>query len=56
MKDPKIISEVLGSKYIFYKNNETQAPQSLNILTAQLLQHNIIALDDIFIWVIKTFL
>lgn len=51
MNDPKIICEVLGSKYIFYRNNNEIVPRSLYILTAQLLQHNIISLDDIYIWV-----
>ncbi|KAL3266220.1 hypothetical protein HHI36_010402 [Cryptolaemus montrouzieri] len=50
MKDPKIISEVLGSKYIFLRNGESGIPKSLHILTAQLLQNNIISLDDIYPW------
>ncbi|KAI4462732.1 tho2 protein [Holotrichia oblita] len=50
MNDPKIICEVLGSKYIFYRNNNEVVPRSLYILTAQLLQHGIISLDDIYIW------
>ncbi|KAK9712875.1 Transcription- and export-related complex subunit [Popillia japonica] len=50
MNDPKIICEVLGSKYIFYRNNNEVVPRSLYILTAQLLQHSIISLDDIYIW------
>lgn len=51
MKDPKIVSEVLASKFTFLKNSESNVPRSLYILTAQLLQHNIIVLDDIYIWV-----
>lgn len=51
MSDPKIICEVLGSKYIFCRNNNETVPQSLYVLTAQLLQHKIISLDDIYIWV-----
>ncbi|XP_022903408.2 THO complex subunit 2 [Onthophagus taurus] len=50
MNDPKIICEVLGSKYIFYRNTNEKVPKSLCVLTAQLLQHNIINLDDIYIW------
>jgi len=50
MNDPKIICEVLGSKYIFYRNN-VNAPRSLYILTAQLLQNSIISLEDIYVWV-----
>lgn len=50
MNDAKTISEVLGSKFTLNKNNET-IPRSLYILTAHLLQHQIITLDDIYIWV-----
>ncbi|XP_044748967.1 THO complex subunit 2 isoform X1 [Coccinella septempunctata] len=50
MSDPKIISEVLGSKYSFLRNTENGAPKSLHILTAQLLQNSIISLDDIYPW------
>lgn len=51
MNDPKIISEVLGSKYSFLRNSENGSPKSLYLLTAQLLQHSIISLDDIYPWV-----
>jgi THO complex subunit 2 len=51
MKDPKIVSEVLASKFTFLRNSETSVPRSLYILTAQLLQHSIISLDDIYLWV-----
>lgn len=51
MKDPKIICEVLGSKYTFLKSNETIVPKSLYTLTAQLLQNKIISLEDIYVWV-----
>lgn len=50
MNDPKTICEVLGSKYTFLRNSEEPVPKSLYIVTAQLLQHNIIALDDIYVW------
>lgn len=51
MKDPKILCEVLGSKYMFLRNNEKPVPKSLYTVTAQLIQHEIICLDDIYIWV-----
>ncbi|KAF5285042.1 hypothetical protein FQR65_LT02355 [Abscondita terminalis] len=51
MNDKKIIAEVLGSKYIFQKNSsDTVMPKSLFTLTAQLLQHGLISLDDIYVW------
>ncbi|CAH1159617.1 unnamed protein product [Phaedon cochleariae] len=50
MNDPRIISEVLSTKFGFLKNNEQEVPQSLYVLTAQLLQHKIIKLDDIYHW------
>lgn len=52
MNDPKIICEVLGSKYSFYQSNiDNETPKSLYIVTALLLQHDIIKLDDIYCWV-----
>lgn len=52
MCDPKILCEVLGFKYCFYQNNaEETTPKSLYLVTALMLQHNIIALDDIYSWV-----
>jgi hypothetical protein len=52
MCDPKILCEVLGFKYCFYQNNaEESTPKSLYLVTALMLQHNIIALDDIYSWV-----
>lgn len=52
MNDPKIICEVLGSKYKFYQCNlEIVTPKSLYTVTALLLQHGIIALEDIYSWV-----
>ncbi|CAH0560689.1 unnamed protein product [Brassicogethes aeneus] len=50
MNDPKIISEVLSTKFSFLKSNELAIPQSLYILTAQLLQHKLISIDDIYCW------
>lgn len=50
MNDPKTICEVLGSKYTFLRNSEEIVPKSLYIVTAQLLQHGIIKLDDIYVW------
>lgn len=50
MNDPKTICEVLGSKYTFLRNSEEPIPKSLYVVTAQLLQHNIISLDDIYVW------
>jgi THO complex subunit 2 len=48
MPDSNIISEVLGYKYRNYC--EEQTPSSLYKVTAILLQHNIIKLDDIYSW------
>ncbi|XP_049826219.1 THO complex subunit 2 isoform X2 [Aethina tumida] len=50
MNDSKIISEVLSTKFTFLKNNELTIPQSLYVLTAQLLQHKLISLDEIYTW------
>lgn len=52
MNDPKIISEVLSTKFAFLKKNGTDLPQSLFILVAHLLQHKLISLDHIYFWVI----
>lgn len=52
MNDPKIICEVLGSKYKFYQSNlDIVTPKSLYTVTALLLQHGIISLEDIYSWV-----
>lgn len=51
MNDAKIICEVLGSKYTFQRNSNETVPLSLYVLTAQLLQHKIINLDDVYSWV-----
>ncbi|CAH1103884.1 unnamed protein product [Psylliodes chrysocephalus] len=52
MNDPRIISEVLSTKFGFLRNSEQDVPQSLYVLTAQLLQHKIIELDDIYYWLL----
>lgn len=52
MNDKKIIAEVLGSEYIFHRNSpDIVVPKSLYVLTAQLLQHELILLDDIYVYV-----
>lgn len=48
MPDSSIISEVLGYKYRNYAEEDT--PFSLYKVTAILLQHEIIQLDDIYLW------
>ncbi|CRK88716.1 CLUMA_CG002522, isoform A [Clunio marinus] len=48
MPDSNIISEVLGYKYRNYSDEQT--PFSLYKVTAILLQHDIIKLDDIYSW------
>ncbi|KAG8229793.1 hypothetical protein J437_LFUL005874 [Ladona fulva] len=51
MCDPKILCEVLGFKYCFYQTNtEEPTPESLYIVTALMLQHEVIMLDDIYCW------
>lgn len=50
MPDSSIISEVLGYKYRNFAEGST-TPDSLFKLTALLLQHEIIQLDDIYSWV-----
>lgn len=51
MPDPKILSEVLGFKFSFYHNGTETTEPSLYILTATMLQHGLITLDDIYGWV-----
>lgn len=51
MNDPQIVCEVLATKLAFLKNNQQDVPNSLYVLIAQLLQHKIINLDDIYSWV-----
>ncbi|XP_046395429.1 THO complex subunit 2 isoform X2 [Ischnura elegans] len=51
MCDPKILCEVLGFKFSFYQSNpEEPTPESLYIVTALMLQHEVILLDDIYCW------
>ncbi|XP_066999560.2 THO complex subunit 2 isoform X2 [Anabrus simplex] len=51
MCDPKILCEVLGFKYCFYQGNADEVtPKSLYLVTALMLQHGIIALEDIYCW------
>lgn len=55
MSDPKIICEVLGFKYSIYHHEtslESITPHSLYTVTALLLQHSIISLDDIYTWLV----
>ncbi|XP_063232661.1 THO complex subunit 2 isoform X1 [Bacillus rossius redtenbacheri] len=51
MPDPKILCEVLGFKFCFYQSSADETtPASLFSVTALMLQHDIIALDDIYGW------
>ncbi|XP_026677616.1 THO complex subunit 2 [Diaphorina citri] len=52
MPDPKILCEVLGFKFTSYHNSTEPTRRSLFILTATMLQHGIIHLDDVYIWLI----
>lgn len=49
--DPKVLCEILGFKFSHYYKNKEPTPMNLYIVTALLLQHNIIQLDDIYPWV-----
>lgn len=53
MPDPKILSEVLAFKFFFYQNGIV--PRSLYIVTALMLQHKVVVLDDIYSWVCINF-
>ncbi|XP_077302738.1 THO complex subunit 2-like protein isoform X2 [Arctopsyche grandis] len=48
MSDPQIVCEVLGFK--FAAHSDESAPHGLYVITALLLQHDIISLDDIYSW------
>jgi len=48
MPDPKILSEVLAFKFSFYQTE--LVPRSLYIMTALMLQHEVIGLEDIYSW------
>uniref|UniRef100_A0A8D8ZLW5 THO complex subunit 2 n=1 Tax=Cacopsylla melanoneura TaxID=428564 RepID=A0A8D8ZLW5_9HEMI len=52
MPDPKILCEVLGFKFTSYHNSTEPTRRSLFQLTATMLQHGIIHLDDVYIWLI----
>lgn len=51
MPQSKTLSDVLGFKYVFYYDSCTMTPKSLYIITAFLLQHNAILLEDMYGWV-----
>ncbi|XP_063970178.1 THO complex subunit 2-like [Lytechinus pictus] len=48
MCDPLTVCQVLGFKFQFYKEENIRTPKSLHKVTAQLLQHHIVELDDIY--------
>lgn len=52
INDGNIICEVLGYKYRHFA--DSKAPESLFKVTALLLQHNVIGLDEIYAWVSRT--
>ena len=49
--DSKVLCEILGFKFSHYYKNKEPTPQNLYKITALLLQHEIIQLDDIYPWV-----
>ena len=49
INDGNIICEVLGYKYRHFA--DTKTPESLFKVTTLLLQHGVIVLDDIYVWV-----
>ncbi|XP_018897836.2 THO complex subunit 2 isoform X2 [Bemisia tabaci] len=52
MPDKKILSEVLGFKFNFFQSGSEVTPKSLYTLTAVMLQHDIIGVDDIYPWLV----
>ncbi|XP_054259118.1 THO complex subunit 2 [Macrosteles quadrilineatus] len=48
MSDSKTLAEVIAFKFSFYPNSTI--PHSLYIVTALMLQHGVISLDDIYPW------
>ncbi|XP_030836802.1 THO complex subunit 2 isoform X1 [Strongylocentrotus purpuratus] len=48
MCDPLTVCQVLGFKFQFYKEENIRTPKSLHKVAAQLLQHHIVELDDIY--------
>lgn len=51
MPNGNIICEILGYKYRYF--SDTKTPSSLYIITALLLQSDLIRLNDIYSWVSK---
>lgn len=51
MPQSKTLSDVLGFKYVHYIETKLVTPKSLYIITAFLLQHRAIFLDDMYGWV-----
>lgn len=51
MPQSKTLSDVLGFKYVYYIDAQEVTPKSLYIITAFLLQHDAIKLEDIYGWV-----
>lgn len=52
MHDSKTLSDVLGFKYSLYQGpGAEKTPKSLYLLTALMLQHQLITLEDLLIWV-----
>lgn len=51
MPQSKTLSDVLGFKYVHYIEAKLVTPKSLYIITAFLLQHQAIYLDDMYGWV-----
>lgn len=51
MPQSKTLSDVLGFKYVHYIEAKLVTPKSLYMITAFLLQHEAILLDDMYGWV-----
>lgn len=52
MDESKVLCEVLGFKYLHHHNSSEEiTPSSLYVITALLLQHEIISFEDIYCWV-----
>jgi THO complex subunit 2 len=45
---PAYLAHILGFKYQFYQNDGRLAPKSLHKLTATLIKHQVLALDEIY--------
>ncbi|XP_071489382.1 THO complex subunit 2-like [Diadema antillarum] len=48
MCDPLTVCQVLGFKFQFYKEENIATPKSLHKVAAQLLQHRLVELDDLY--------